>query len=335
MASLHSKKYLTQVEDCFGHLWNVVESRPTEHMWPVLFGYPVAMCGGKGRKGGAKIIITPELRDYLEAFRMHRAAIRLPLSQNAIHRLRNDLGMNYVRDRKQWWQKTKGDLLPTDAPLPLSSLPDDDCLTPHKTWKKDELRLLVEFVEEGKEVKEVARLLGKSERSVDNLRRRLFGVRKPQHAWPEQDKETLLRLRQEGCSAKEIAAALGRDMKAVQKKISVLAPRPDRQCHTWAETEKEQLRELVTAGLSVEELMETMGRSRNAIIFMRRRVAGVRYRKLTPQTGRHYQTWTEEERQQLKELALAGCSTKELMEIMGRSRNAIVFMRRQLLSGRE
>lgn len=83
MTNPFSKLFIARVEDCFGQWWNVVESRPTDHGWPVLLGYPDlkrkpgCLTGGSS-KGGVKIIITTELRDYLERYRLRRAEIRLP-----------------------------------------------------------------------------------------------------------------------------------------------------------------------------------------------------------------------------------------------------------------
>jgi len=311
------KKFLGQARDCAGGLWNIVESRPTEYDWPVLLGYPA----GFRQKGGCQVIPTQEVRDYLEQYRMAREMVRLPISDGAVHHLRNQLGMNYIRDRKQWWRQVKHELFHPEQP-PKPALLDTDRLTPHGAWPKTELRRMVELAEEGKGDKEIAKILGRSEKTVGLFCRRLFGPRKPMHAWSTEEKNNLAELKKQGHSLREIAAILGRTAKSVRP-IYVQTPPKQQPPRRWTQEERQKLIELTEANRSVEEIMESLGRTREAVIVTQRKIAGVHARKSTPKTGREYMDWTEEEDQKLKELALAGHSADELARIMGRTRASV------------
>jgi len=151
------------------------------------------------------------------------------------------------------------------------------------------------------------------------------------HPWSDEDKTNLMRLKKEGHSTCEIATMMGRTLTSVQTQIFLLSPPERRQFRTWTQEEQQKLIELTKANHSVEEIMESMGRTKEAVIFMQRKIAGVRVKKLTPKTGREYLDWTEEEHQKLKELALAGHSNQEIAKIMGRTHVSITLRCRRVL----
>lgn len=108
MTRIDPQKILCQCVDFFGHTWNVFNSRPTEHGWSILAGYPVVNgCQVKGMKGPPRTILTTELCAYFEEFRMKCGKMQLPLSSTAICKLRSKLGMNYWNDCKAWWKETE------------------------------------------------------------------------------------------------------------------------------------------------------------------------------------------------------------------------------------
>ena len=94
---------IDQIRDYAGNLWDVRELRPTPHGWPVLLGWPAGLQRGKGT-GGPRVIITRELAAYLQNTRLAPGKIDLPLSRNAIKRLRKSLGLNWREDNNAWWE---------------------------------------------------------------------------------------------------------------------------------------------------------------------------------------------------------------------------------------
>lgn len=98
-----------QAQDIEGRLWDVREERPTPHGWPVLLGWPRGVSRGRGG-GGVRVILTPELADYLVAHRHAPGAMDLPIGRNAIKRLRTILGHHWREDRPEWWAERREDL---------------------------------------------------------------------------------------------------------------------------------------------------------------------------------------------------------------------------------
>ena len=316
MHSLPRKKNLPQVIDCFGQLWDVTESRPTEHGWDVLLGFSAL---SKGKKGASKTILTAELRDYLELHRMDRSALRLPITPTTIHRLRQALGMNYTRDRKQWWADAKQEVL--NPVEPSLSQQDEVHLTPHKTWTKEELRQLLELIAAGKNTHEIAAGMGKTLRSVDAVRRRMLGVQKKQQAWSEQDKETLVALRKQGVPTREIARILGRTADRVQKKVSILAPPEGRIAQTWTDEEKQRFRELAAMGHTADEIAAALKRTRASINSMWPKFVGKRRPK---------RFWAEEEKEELRASLLNGVDISAIAKTLDRSPFSVTGMRDRL-----
>ncbi|MHB9291307.1 hypothetical protein Holit_00381 [Hollandina sp. SP2] len=90
-------------------LWDVKEERPTVHSWPFLVGWPTDIPRGPG--GGApKVILTKDIKDYLDTMRFQSCLIDLPIGDTTIKRLRRELGHNWYKDRPIWWEKRKEDL---------------------------------------------------------------------------------------------------------------------------------------------------------------------------------------------------------------------------------
>jgi hypothetical protein len=95
-------RILYQVADYQGRLWDVREERDTSHGWPLLMGWPVDTPRGPG--GGApRVIMTKELKEYLDDMRYDCKYIILPISKTVRTRLRRLLGHHRYRDRPRWW----------------------------------------------------------------------------------------------------------------------------------------------------------------------------------------------------------------------------------------
>jgi hypothetical protein len=102
---------LYQTKDYHGDLWDVREERPTPYGWPVLMGWPWGAGRGRAGSGGPRVILTAQLRAYLEDLRYDPGLIVLPVGRSALRRLRRELGHNYYRDRPLWWRDREDDLL--------------------------------------------------------------------------------------------------------------------------------------------------------------------------------------------------------------------------------
>lgn len=217
MTHTRPRKILFQSVDCFGHTWNVTESRPTEHGWDVLAGYPVVNGAPvKGVKGPPRTVITPELCAYLEEFRMKRAKVRLPFGSTTICRLRRMLGMNYWHDCKAWWQVTE-DAESSDT----IAVQNDAALKPRNlTWTRGEIGQVRELLNSGISVAEIASVLGKKEKTVFKLRQRLLGLRI--RFWTSQEEEKLLAGMREKLPLITIAEALNRSLSSVKGKLVML-----------------------------------------------------------------------------------------------------------------
>lgn len=216
MASSRSQKPLCQVTDCFGHLWNVTASLPTQHGWNVLRGFPVI--NGKQWKGmgPARTILTPELRAYLEEFRMKKGKMQLPVSFATICKLRRQLGMNYWHDCKQWWHETKNTemlapaMVQNDAPLKPKNL----------TWMRDEILQTRELLDSDMSPLEIANIMGKKEKAIFKLRKRLLGLRV--HRWTTQEEEKFTEAIAANVPLETIAKDLGRSLSSIKGKLAIV-----------------------------------------------------------------------------------------------------------------
>ncbi len=220
MAHPRAKRILYRVVDCFGDLWDVTESLPTEYSWNILAGYPSAK-GERPKviKGPARIILTPELRACLEEFRMKRGKVNLPLGSTTICKLRRKLGMNYWNDCKAWWKETKNTEI-SDEP----SLRNDAPLKPRNlTWTRNEITQVSKMLRDGGRVVEIARIFGKHEKAVFMLRQKLFG--KKVYRWSPQEEEQLLEGVRNKLPLPAIAENLGRSLSSVKGKIVALRKR--------------------------------------------------------------------------------------------------------------
>lgn len=94
------------VADMSEIIWRVDAARPTEQGFAIYLGRPVSMSG----PGGAAVIITDELRDYLERHRRSPELIDLPVGRTVIKRLRRALGHNWYEDGERWWLDRMDDL---------------------------------------------------------------------------------------------------------------------------------------------------------------------------------------------------------------------------------
>ncbi len=87
-------------------VWSVDDARPTDHGFAIYLGRPVSMSG----PGGAAVIITRDLAEYLERHRRAPDLIDLPISATTVHRLRRALGHNWYEDGERWWLQRWDDL---------------------------------------------------------------------------------------------------------------------------------------------------------------------------------------------------------------------------------
>lgn len=94
------------VKDIFGDAWHVAETRQTDHGFDVLLGRPAIKSGPQG----VCVILTKPLAAHLEAHRLHVASVNLPISRQAITRLRQMLGHNRAADLDDWWRARLDDL---------------------------------------------------------------------------------------------------------------------------------------------------------------------------------------------------------------------------------
>lgn len=95
-------------QDYWGDAWSVAESRPTDYGHDVLLGWPLPL--PHGPRGRPKAIMTSDLAQTLEAYRVRLTDLRLPLGKTTIKRLRAALGHNRYLDRRQWWEDRADDL---------------------------------------------------------------------------------------------------------------------------------------------------------------------------------------------------------------------------------
>jgi hypothetical protein len=103
------KLILGKVTDAFGIRWDIGESRPTMHGFPILLGWrqghPHGRCFGR-----SSVILTPALARYLKLFRANPAKAELPISFASIVNLRKRLGHHWTNDRRSWWEERQEDL---------------------------------------------------------------------------------------------------------------------------------------------------------------------------------------------------------------------------------
>jgi hypothetical protein len=103
------KPILVKVTDAFGIRWDIGESRPTMHGFPILLGWrhghPRGRCFGR-----SSVILTRSLARYLKLIRPNPAKVELPISFASIVNLRKKLGHHWTKDRRRWWEERQEDL---------------------------------------------------------------------------------------------------------------------------------------------------------------------------------------------------------------------------------
>lgn len=103
-------RIIDSVTDAFGDAWEVREWRPTTHGFDIAFGWPTGERRGTGGVGGARVVLTAPLADYLDQTRMRPIEMRLPIGRSTIKRLRRILGHHWLVDRAAWWESCAEDL---------------------------------------------------------------------------------------------------------------------------------------------------------------------------------------------------------------------------------
>lgn len=100
-------------KDIFGDTWRIAEARPTPYGFDVLLGRPAINSG----RGGVRVVLTQSLAEHLADHRLHVVSVDLPISRQAITRLRQLLGHDRAADLNDWWRERLDDLhnLTTDA----------------------------------------------------------------------------------------------------------------------------------------------------------------------------------------------------------------------------
>lgn len=92
--------------DYAGGRWDVRETRPTDHGFDILIGWPQGEPRGRGGRGVATIL-SVELARYLTETRLRD--IDLPIARTTVKRLRAELGVAWSWDA--WWADRVSDLL--------------------------------------------------------------------------------------------------------------------------------------------------------------------------------------------------------------------------------
>ena len=100
--------------DFEGFVWDVRESRPTNHGFDLLLGWPFLGAEpqrGKGF-GGPRIIPTRELQAYWDGNQLARdgAIYDLPAGRTALKRVRALFGFNLYLANESWWLDRLSDL---------------------------------------------------------------------------------------------------------------------------------------------------------------------------------------------------------------------------------
>jgi hypothetical protein len=93
--------------DISGIEWEIHETRPTPHGFPLHLGWPKGEPRGRGGRGVATILTQP-LCDYLQSTPRPRDII-LPIRKTAIKRLRSLIGLKW--SYAAWWADRTDDLL--------------------------------------------------------------------------------------------------------------------------------------------------------------------------------------------------------------------------------
>ena len=312
-----SHNIIGTVTDYAGRFWCVYQSRATEHGWQVLLGRPSVDDGGNiPLKGGLATIITQELADYFKEHRLLRSPIRLPISKTVIHRIRQELGINFHIDYPLWWEQAQSEIVRQDGIPPHIEFAVSDC---PKNWTKDELREFLSLRMEGKTLSEVADQMNKKIRAVDALHRKLLGIKKFQRPWTESAVERLLTLKKEGYSHLEISKRMQRSLAAVEGMLARLLPGRGK-AGAWGEDEREALIRLTREGVTPQQIAKILGRTYHAVIVMRR--------KLT--TIAKQPRWTAEDRSKLQKLLRTGLTQGEAAVLLGRSEQAVWHMCSQM-----
>ena len=95
------------VEDAFGDIWHVRQSRGTNHGFEIYLGRPREATG----PSGSTVILTADLAAHLEKHRWSAfEAMDLPLGGTTIGRLRRLLGHHRYQDAEMWWLERIQDL---------------------------------------------------------------------------------------------------------------------------------------------------------------------------------------------------------------------------------
>jgi DNA-binding CsgD family transcriptional regulator len=229
-------KYLYQLEDYAGCLWNVRFERQTTHGWPLLLGRrPDPTDGNKNhRLSGDTVIITKELAAYLETMRRRPRQIDLPICVPTIRRLRRVLRHSFQADLIKWWDEHVYDL--TASKKDVAEVYGIGCAT---VWRYARKRGVVH----------------------EHLR------------WSEEEKTQLLRLLKTDLSTREIAEKMGRSPHGIRNmRLTLIGPLPS--TRPWTEEEKAETLRLLASGIKVQEIADRLGRTKQSVFSLRRREIG-------------------------------------------------------------
>lgn len=169
------------VKDIFGSPWSVSEMRQTSHGFDVLMGRAAINPG----RGGVRVILTQPLAEHLTDNRLHVVSVDLPISRQAITRLRQMLGHNRSADLDDWWRARLDDLraLTTDDFTARHSVSAGSVsqarqkylgerrLNPAHWWLEPEARA---YLLSDTPAKKISKKYGISESRVRGLRSRLL-----------------------------------------------------------------------------------------------------------------------------------------------------------------
>ena len=102
---------LYRVRDYQEILYDVREERETIYGFPVLLGWPFGVPRGRGGAGHPQVILTHDLRNYLDATRLKPGRKNIPIWNVTIKKLRARLGYNFYCDWPLLWQSKEDDLI--------------------------------------------------------------------------------------------------------------------------------------------------------------------------------------------------------------------------------
>lgn len=184
-------------------------------------------------------------------------------------------------------------------------------ISPRRTWTQQDIDELFKLREEGKDIRSIALLIGRTPSAVAarfSDGRRVGERASRQKYWSQDETKLLHDLKAEGRSNTLVAAALGRSVRSIKRKLE-----RDTRSHQppgstlgqpWTKDEIASLRRMRVQGLPDNEISSALGRTIRAVEWARRR-----YSSSEPSGSGD---WSQDERDSLYRLKAAGLSWREI-----------------------